>query len=202
MEKLNIAFLASHGGSNMQSIIDAVKRGQLAANLVAVICNNSGSKALARAKSENIPSYHISNLTHSDPNEMDTAIVDILIKSRTDLVILAGYMKKIGDKTLHAFKNRILNIHPALLPKFGGKGMFGKRVHEAVLKSGDPVTGVTIHLIDEKYDNGPILAQEKVTVLENDTVDSLAERVLKKEHTLYVETIARIISGEILLPKT
>ncbi|NQU65610.1 MAG: phosphoribosylglycinamide formyltransferase [SAR324 cluster bacterium] len=197
---MNIAFLASHGGSNMQSIINAVKRGQLDANLVAVICNNSGSQALARAKAEEIPAYHISGMSHSGSSAADAAILDILTKSRADLIVLAGYMKKIGDNTLNAFKGRILNIHPALLPKFGGKGMFGKRVHEAVLKSGDKVTGVTIHLVDEKYDNGPILAQAEVAVLENDTVDSLAERVLKKEHTLYAETIAKIVSGEILLP--
>jgi len=197
---MNIAFLASHGGSNMQAIIDAVKQGRLKANLVAVICNNSGSMALQRAESENIPNYHISSLTHTDPDQADAAIVEILKKCKTDLVVLAGYMKKIGDQTLKAYQGRILNIHPALLPKFGGKGMVGKRVHEAVLKSGDSVTGVTIHLIDEKYDNGPILAQEEVAVLENDTADSLAERVLEKEHTLYAETIAKIITKEIRLP--
>ncbi len=200
MEKMNIAFLASHGGSNMQAIIDTVKQGRLNANLVAVICNNSGSKAIKRAELENIPSYHVSDLTHRSPDEADAAIVEILKKSGTDLVVLAGYMKKIGDQTLKAYQGRILNIHPALLPKFGGKGMYGKRVHEAVLKSKDPVTGVTIHLIDEKYDNGPILAQEEVAVLENDTADSLAARVLEKEHTLYAETIAKIISKKIQLP--
>ena len=197
---MNIAFLASHGGSNMQAIIDAVKQRRLKANLVAVISNNSGSMALQRAEAENIPNYHISSLTHEDSNKADAAIVEILNKSETDLVVLAGYMKKIGDQTLKAYQGRILNIHPALLPKFGGRGMFGKRVHEAVLKSGDSVTGVTIHLIDEKYDNGPILAQEEVAVLENDTADSLAERVLVKEHTLYAETIAKIISKEIRRP--
>ncbi|MBU2645972.1 phosphoribosylglycinamide formyltransferase [bacterium] len=199
---MNIAFLASHGGSNMQAIIDAVKLGRINANLVAVISNNSGSMALKRAKKENIPYYHVSNLTHGTPEEMDAGIVSILKTSGADLVVLAGYMKKIGDRTLEAFKGRILNIHPALLPKFGGQGLYGKRVHEAVLKSGDPVTGVTIHLVDEKYDTGPILAQEQVAVLKDDTIDSLAERVLKKEHTLYAETIAKIISREILLPDT
>jgi phosphoribosylglycinamide formyltransferase-1 len=197
---MNIAFLASHGGSNMQAIIDAVNQGQINANLVAVICNNSGSKAMRRAESENIPSYHISDLTHGSPDAADSAIVKILRKNGTDLVVLAGYMKKIGDQTLKAYQGRILNIHPALLPKYGGKGMYGKRVHEAVLESGDSVSGVTIHLIDEKYDNGPILAQEEVAVLENDTTDSLAARVLEKEHTLYAETIAKIISKEIELP--
>ncbi len=200
MKTLNIAFLASHGGSNMQAIIDSVRESRLNANLVAVISNNSNSTALHRAEKENIPHYHISSQTHGGSDEMDAAIAETLKSCDTDLIILAGYMKKIGTRTLNAFKGRILNIHPALLPKFGGKGMYGKQVHQAVLESGETVSGVTIHLIDEKYDNGPILAQETVPVLKDDTVNTLAERVLKKEHSLYSKTIAQIISGEIPLP--
>lgn len=196
---MNLAFLASHGGSNMQAIVDSVKAGRLNANLVAVISNNSNSKALQRAKKEGIPGFHVSSQTHASEREIDLAITDILTQAATDLVILAGYMKKIGDETLKTFKGRVLNIHPALLPRFGGKGMYGKRVHEAVLQSGASVTGVTIHLIDEKYDNGPILAQEEVPVFDSDTPETLADRVLKTEHTLYSETLARIISGEIVL---
>lgn len=202
MTRFKLAFLASHGGSNMQSIIDAVKLGHIDADLVAVISNNSNSTALQRAKREGIPDYHISSQTHPDPDQMDAAIADTLRQSGANLVVLAGYMKKIGQRTLEAFKGRILNIHPALLPDFGGQGMYGKRVHEAVLASGTPITGVTIHVIDEQYDNGPVLARAEVAVLEHDTVDSLAERVLKKEHVLYPETIARIVSGEIQLPQS
>lgn len=200
MKKTKLAFLASHGGSNMQAIIDSIKSGRVDADPVVVISNNSDSRALQRAKQEGITGIHISNQTHPDPDEMDDAITGTLLDAETDLVILAGYMKKIGQKTLDAFKGRILNIHPALLPDFGGKGMYGKRVHEAVLAAGASVTGVTIHVIDDQYDHGPILAQEEVPVLNNDTADTLAERVLKKEHTLYSETIAKIISGEIRLP--
>ena len=184
----------------MQAIVDAVNQGQINAELVAIISNNSGSTAIQRARKERIPAFHVSSQTHPDPDKLDAAVAEILTNAGTELVILAGYMKKIGDQTLKAFKNRILNIHPALLPKFGGKGMYGKRVHEAVLESGSPVTGVTIHLIDEQYDNGPILAQEEVVVLKSDTADTLAERVLKLEHTLYPQTIAGIVSGEIALP--
>jgi len=183
----------------MQAIIDSVREGRLNANLVAVISNNSSSTALQRAEKEHIPCYHISSKTHGGSDEMDITIAETLKNCDTDLVVLAGYMKKIGDQTLKAFKGRILNIHPALLPKFGGKGMYGKQVHQAVLESGEAVSGVTIHLIDEKYDNGPILAQETVPVLKHDTADTLAERVLKKEHSLYSKTIAKIISGEIPL---
>jgi phosphoribosylglycinamide formyltransferase-1 len=108
-------------------------------------------------------------------------------------------MKQIGPQTLAAYRGRILNIHPALLPKFGGRGMYGKRVHQAVLNAGERVTGVTIHVVDDLYDHGRILAQSEVPVREGDTADSLAERVLQEEHRLYPETLRRIAAGEIVL---
>jgi phosphoribosylglycinamide formyltransferase-1 len=155
--------------------------------------------ALQRARNEGIPWYHISGVTHPGSAE-DEEILRVLQRHGVDTVILAGYMKRLGAVTLNAYRGRILNIHPALLPKFGGKGMFGKRVHEAVLAAGEKVTGVTIHLIDEHYDTGPIINQCQVPVLENDTVDSLSERVLKHEHRLYVETLQKISDGRIRLP--
>lgn len=197
---MNLAFLASHGGSNMQAIIDAIKKGQLNANPVLCISNNSNSKALERARSEGVACKHLSSSTHPDPNDLDLAILDALNEHQTDLVILAGYMKKIGERTLAAFRGKILNIHPALLPKFGGKGMYGKRVHEAVIAAGEKESGPTVHLVDEKYDNGPILARAKVPVHPNDTPDDLAARVLKEEHRIYWQTISKIISGEVNLP--
>jgi phosphoribosylglycinamide formyltransferase 1 len=200
MKKPKLAFLASHGGSNMQAIIDAIKKGDLTADPVAVISNNSESQALKRAREEGIDCFHLSGETHPDPHELDQAIVKVLKARQTDLVILAGFMKKIGPAVLTAYQGRILNIHPALLPCFGGRGMYGKRVHEAVLTAGVSYTGVTVHLVDEHYDHGPILAQTKVPVERNDTVDTLAKRVLQCEHRLYTETIARIITGEIALP--
>jgi phosphoribosylglycinamide formyltransferase 1 len=196
---MNLAFLASHGGSNMQAIIDSIKKGLLKANPVLVISNNSNSKALERARNEGIDWCHLSNSTHADTLELDLAIVELLNRHETDLVVLAGYMKKIGDKTLKAFQGRILNIHPALLPKFGGKGMYGMKVHEAVIASGETESGPTVHLIDDQYDNGPILAQYKIPVLKQDTAESLAEKVLKEEHQIYWQTIAKIVSGEIKL---
>jgi phosphoribosylglycinamide formyltransferase 1 len=196
---MNLAFLASHGGSNMQAIIDSIKKGLLKANPVLVISNNSNSKALERARNEGIDWCHLSNSTHADSLELDLAIVELLNRHETDLVVLAGYMKKIGDKTLKAFQGRILNIHPALLPKFGGKGMYGMKVHEAVIASGETESGPTVHLIDDQYDNGPILAQYKIPVLKQDTAESLAEKVLKEEHQIYWQTIAKIVSGEIKL---
>lgn len=197
--ELRLGFLASHNGSNMQAIIDACKKGILKAKPVVVISNNSNSGAIERAKKEGLPYYHLSSFTHPDPVHLDKAILDVLKKHNVNLVILAGYMKKLGPLVLNEYKNRVLNIHPALLPKYGGEGMYGKRVHEAVLKAKEKVTGVTIHIVTEEYDKGPILNQVMVEVLENDTVETLAERVLKVEHETYVKTIKMIEDGVIKL---
>ena len=197
MRILRLGFLASHGGSNMQAIIDACKDGRLDAEPAVVISNNSESTALERARREGIPNYHLSSATHRDPAELDAAILRTLEEHGVDLVILAGYMKLLGPRTLVRYRGRILNIHPALLPKFGGKGLYGKKVHEAVLAAGERVTGVTIHLVDERYDAGPIVAQSEVPVLDGDTVDSLAARVLQREHQLFAETLQKIAVGEI-----
>jgi phosphoribosylglycinamide formyltransferase-1 len=198
MPTLHLGFLASHGGSNMQAIIDACQQGQLDAALCVVVSNNSESMALQRARKAGIPAYHISAVTHPGAGE-DGEILRVLQRHGVDTVILAGYMKQIGPQTLAAYRGRILNIHPALLPKFGGRGLYGKRVHEAVLSAGERVTGVTIHVVDDLYDHGRILAQREVPVREGDTADSLAERVLQEEHRLYSETLRRIAAGEIVL---
>lgn len=199
MEKLKIGFLASHNGSNMQAIIDCIKNGKLGAVAVVVISNNSNAFALERAKSEGIPAYHISIKQFQNEDELDQAILDTLIKHNANIVCLAGYMKKIGLRVLNHFKNRVLNIHPALLPKYGGKGMYGKFVHEAVLKSGEKESGCTVHLVDEIYDHGKILGQKVVPVFPDDTIDTLAQRVLEQEHKLYPEILQKIASGIIRL---
>lgn len=196
---MNIGFLASHGGTNLQAILDACKQGVLAANPALIISNNRQSGALARARQEGLPHALINSVTHPDAAVRDRAICTTLVAHQVELIVLAGYMKKIGPQTLQRFRGRILNIHPALLPKYGGQGMYGRNVHEAVLAAGERETGVTIHLIDEAYDTGPILAQATVPVELGDTADSLAARVLAREHTFFVETIARILSGELQL---
>jgi len=197
---MNIGFLASHGGSNMQAIIDACKSGKLQATPAVVISNNSDSGAIARAKTEGIPYYYLSGKTHPDPEELDRAILDTFVRHSVDIIALAGYMKKLGPKTLSHFRGRILNIHPALLPKYGGKGMYGIRVHEAVIAAGEKESGVSIHFVDENYDTGPIIAQTRVPVLPDDTPETLAARVLVQEHILYPATLQRIVTGEIPLP--
>ena len=199
---MNIGFLASGGGSNMQAIVDACKSGVLDARPSTVVSNNSTSGAMARAKREDIPCYHLSGKTHPLPGMLDEAILNALLRHSVDMVILAGYMKKLGPGTLRHFNGRILNIHPALLPKFGGEGMYGSRVHEAVLAAGEKETGVSIHLVDGEYDTGPVIAQAKVPVQEDDTVEILAQRVLEREHVLFVETLQRIVSGQLVLPGT
>ena len=198
---MNLGFLASGRGSNMQAVIDACKSGRLNARPRIVISNNSASGALQRAQREGIAHAHLSSVTHPEPCELDREICDTLRQHDVDLVVLAGYMKRVGPQTLAEYAGRIVNIHPALLPRFGGGGMYGGRVHQAVLAAGVEVTGVTVHVVDAQYDHGPILAQRQVPVRADDTVDSLARRVLEQEHDLLVETLARIASGEIVLPE-
>ena len=181
----------------MQAIIDACASGRLGATVCVAISNNSGSMALQRARRAGIPRYHLSGKTHPDPEALDRAILAALEEHGVNLVILAGYMKLLGPKTVSRFRGRSLNIHPALLPKFGGNGLFGMAVHSAVLAAGEKVTGVTVHLADERFDHGPIVAQTQVPVLDGDTADSLSRRVLKHEHEFYVETLGRIERGEI-----
>lgn len=195
----NLAFFASHRGSNMQAVLDACKDDRLNARPCLVISNNSKSEALQRAKQDGIPGYHLSSRTHPIPEKLDAEISHRLQKHQTDLVILAGYMRKLGTQTLTAFRGRVINIHPALLPKYGGQGMYGIHVHKAVLATGEVETGVTIHQVDEEYDHGAIIAQCRLPVLADDTPEGLAQRVLAHEHQFLVETLQRIVSGDIVI---
>ena len=200
MSKLRLGFLASHGGSNVQAIVDACRAGELHAEPRVAISNNSGSEVLRRAAREGVPGFHLSSKTHPRPGDLDEAIEGVLADHGVDLVVLAGYMRMLGPRVLGRYRGRVLNVHPALLPAYGGRGMYGERVHAAVLAAGERVTGVTVHLVDEEYDQGPIVAQAEVPVLEGDTVESLRLRVLRREHELYPETLQKIATGEIELP--
>lgn len=197
MGKLNLVVLASGGGTNLQSIIDNIEAGKLNAQIKAVISNNSKAGALERARSHNIPAIHLSHKQFATPEEFDDKLLSILKENETDLVILAGYMKMLSPTVVRAYKNRILNIHPALLPSFGGTGMYGTHVHEAVINAGVKVTGVTVHIVDEIYDHGAIVIQKTVPVLDDDTPESLAERVLKVEHQTYPEAIQLFAEGKV-----
>jgi phosphoribosylglycinamide formyltransferase-1 len=199
MPKLIIGFLASHGGSNMQAIVDEIKSGRLYAEAGCVISNNSKSGASERADKEGIPFYHISGNTHPEPHEHDKALIEVMLKHNVNIVVLAGYMRKLGAAVINKWHGRVLNIHPALLPKFGGEGMWGMHVHEAVKAAGEKITGPTVHLVDEEYDRGKILAQAKVFIDEEDTPETIAAKVLEKEHQLYPEVLRKISVGIIRL---
>ena len=179
----------------MQAIINACTAGTLAAAPRVVISNNSQSGALARARQANMAAYHLSERTHGEA--LGGAILAALQRHGVEVICLAGYMKKLGAEVLAAYEGRILNIHPSLLPKFGGQGMYGMRVHEAVLAAGERESGATVHLVNEEYDQGRVLAQEKVAVKAGDTPEALQERVLAVEHRLYAATLARIAAGDL-----
>ncbi len=197
---LRLGVLASHGGTNLQALIDACEQRRLDASVVVVVSNNGGSMALQRARNAGIPAYHLSGKTHPQPVALDAAIRDCLMRHDVDLVLLAGYMRLLGHATLAQYEGRVLNSHPALLPKFGGKGMYGSRVHQAVLDAGEQVTGITIHQVDEQYDHGAPVAQCEVPILPGDTLETLEERVKERERRFWVETLQRIVSGEIFCP--
>ena len=198
MKKLGI--LVSGRGSNMTAIINACAQGKLSASVEVVISNNKDSLALVLAQEKNIKTVHLGSSTHPDCDSLDIAMKDTLYECNVDYVILAGFMKKIGPKTLLAYKGKIINIHPSLLPKYGGQGMFGMNVHRAVIEAGEKESGATIHLVDGEYDEGAILAQQTVAVAPEESPESLAAKVLKIEHVLFAETIQKIIDGSIILP--
>ena len=198
-QRLRLGILASHAGTTMQAIIDACLQGRLHADVRVVIGNNSRSRALARARAHGIPTAHLSSVTHPNAADLDRAIMETLDGHRVDAVALAGYMKRLGPAVLSRYKGRLLNTHPALLPKFGGQGMYGDRVHEAVLVTGEKVTGASVHLVEGDYDTGPVLSQIKVPVLGGDTLETLRERVQAAEREHYVEVLERIAMGDISL---
>lgn len=197
---MRLGFLASKNGSNMQAIIDACADGRIPASPSLLICNNPTAFAAARARTAGLTVEILNGKTHPNPSDLDLAIEEALLAHQIDLVILAGYMKRIGKHVLSSFSNRILNIHPSLLPKFGGRGMYGIRVHQAVIQSGESETGATVHLVNERYDEGPILQQRSINVDSEDTPEALQQRTLVLEHSLYPDTIAKIAKGEIDLP--
>jgi len=190
---MNIAVFASHGGSDLQAIIDACKSGRLDARVSVVISNNSKSMALKRAENNGIPAYHYSQKVIEDPQMLEDAMLKTLAEHDAQIIFLAGYLKKLSSGILKTFENRIFNIHPSLLPKYGGKGMYGINVHEAVIKAGDAETGITIHRVDDCYDTGEIIAQRRVPVLEGDTAEVLAARVLEQEHVFIVDVLSEIV---------
>jgi phosphoribosylglycinamide formyltransferase 1 len=196
---LSIGVLASHEGTTLQAILDACAENRIAARVVAVISNNGGSGALRRARAAGADALHLSGKTHPGPGELDRAMTEALTTRGVEVVMLAGYMKKLEAGLLARYRGRILNTHPALLPKFGGHGMYGMHVHEAVLRAGERESGPSVHLVDGEYDTGPVLAQATVPVESSDTPDTLAARVQERERRLVIEVLGNIALGAIPL---
>lgn len=195
---LNIAVFGSGRGSNFQAILEAIRSGRIPnAAIRVVISNNSNAGILAHARAAGIAAEHISEKKFSGEAEFVRHLLATLRGYDVNFIVLAGYMKRVPQQVIHHFRNRIINIHPALLPKFGGQGMYGMRVHEAVLAAGERVTGATVHFVDEEYDHGAIILQRSVPVEPNDTPESLAARVLNAEHELYPEAIRLFAEGRI-----
>jgi phosphoribosylglycinamide formyltransferase-1 len=189
---MRIAVLASHEGSVLQAVLDACTNERIRARVCLVISNNSNAGALRRAQDAHIATAHLSATTHPDAAALDNAITTQLVRANVDLVLLAGYMKRLGPLTLARFKGRIINTHPALLPKFGGAGFFGRRVHEAVLAAGESVSGATVHWVEGDYDTGPIIAQAAVAVAAGESPASLEAKVKIAERDLLIDTLARL----------
>ena len=177
----NIAVLVSGGGTNLQSIIDAVEAGRINGQIKLVISKKEGAYGLERAKNHNIRAVF---------EKDEQAIIDIMKESQIDLVVLAGFLKILSPNFTKAFENRIINIHPSLIPSFCGKGYYGLRVHEAAVEYGVKVSGATVHFVDENADTGPIIRQETVEVLPEDSPQDLQQRVLKIEHKILSQVVA------------
>jgi phosphoribosylglycinamide formyltransferase-1 len=193
---MKIAFLASHNGSAAKVIAEACINGQMQALPALLISNNPDSKALEWAKELKLKTAVINAKNAQSP---DKTIADFLADNNIDLVVCSGYMKLIGPETIKSVHGAILNTHPALLPKHGGKGMYGRHVHQAVFDQKDAETGITIHLVDGEYDRGRILAQKRLPVGNGESVEDIESKVKTAEPDFYIETIQKILSGDISL---
>jgi phosphoribosylglycinamide formyltransferase-1 len=195
---LRLGFLASGNGSSARAIVAAIQAGQLAAEARLVVSNNRTAAALAFASEAGVPGLCIA--TQADPDAADARLADAMSAHDVQLIVLSGYLRQLGPRTLARYAGRILNIHPGPLPAFGGHGMYGRRVHEAVIAAGVAESGAVIHLVDEEYDRGRVIARRAVAVEPGDTPESLEARVTALEPGFYVETLQGIAAGTIPMP--
>ncbi|MFV2144312.1 phosphoribosylglycinamide formyltransferase [Isoptericola sp. G70] len=184
------AVLGSGGGTTASRLLDAVDDGTIHADVAIVVGNNSRSGILTRARDRGVRTLHLSGRTHPGPDVLDAAMLDALDAAGADLVVLAGYMKRLGPRVLERFEGAVVNTHPALLPAYGGHGMYGDRVHAAVLADGATRTGATVHQVTAEYDEGPIVAQREVEVRPDDDIEQLRARVQAAEKSLLVDVVA------------
>lgn len=186
-----LVIMASGSGSNFQAIINSIENNEIDAEIAGLIVNKEKAGAIKRAELHSIP-YRI--IHTSDYQAFSKMLGNQLKEWNPDLIVLAGFLKKIPDHIVREYAGQIINIHPSLLPKYGGKGFYGEHVHQAVLKAGDSHSGCTVHFVNEHYDEGDIIAQKKVEVLPNDTPETLAKRVLKEEHLLLPAVIRQLLN--------
>lgn len=196
--KLKLGFLASKNGSSLRAVVGAIADGGLAAEALLVVSNNRAAGALEFAQAHGIPTEVIA--TQADPEAADARLAQAMSEAGVELIVLSGYLRRLGPVTLGRYRNRIVNIHPGPIPAFGGEGMYGRRVHEAVIAAGVPESGITIHLVDEEYDHGPVLGRWPVPLEPGETADSLEAKVTALEPKLFVEILKRIAAGELVLP--
>ncbi len=194
---LKLGFLASGNGSSARAIVGAIQAGQLEAEARLIVSNNRSAPALSFAAEEGVPGLCIP--TQADPEAADARLAEAMVAHGVEVIVLSGYLRQLGQATLARFKGRVLNIHPGPLPQFGGHGMYGRRVHEAVIAAGVAESGICIHLVDEEYDRGPVIAERSVPVEAGDTAESLEARVTALEPAFFVDTLRRIAAGEIVL---
>lgn len=190
---MNIAVFASGGGTDFQSVIDGVQSGLIRADIKLLVASKPGIGAIERAQKNGIRHVVFCKKDYNSGEEMFDKIIEVLRQSEIDLVVLAGYLTILSPNIVAAYEGRIINIHPALLPKFGGVGMYGMHVHEAVIASGEKESGCTVHYVDGGADTGKIIAQARVAVDEDDTPQSLQKKVLAKEHELLPKVVAQLI---------
>lgn len=196
---LKIAVFASGRGSNFQALAEAISKKNIDARIVVVMSNNSNAGALALAQSLHIPALHLSQLQFPSQDAFTESVLSTLESHGVDLIVLAGYMKKIDPVIIRRYRNRIINVHPALLPSFGGQGMYGHFVHEAVIAQKAARSGATVHIVDEEFDHGPIILQESIPVDSNDTPDTLAEKVLRIEHKILPKAVEMFANNTIAI---
>jgi phosphoribosylglycinamide formyltransferase-1 len=192
-----IAVFVSGGGSNLQSLIDGVNSGEIKAEMAAVIASSSKIFAVERAKIHNIPCFVMRKRDFSSLDAMYDEIIAILKERNVDLVVLAGYLTILTPNIIEAFRGRIINIHPSLIPKYCGMGFYGLKVHEAVVAAGEKESGATVHFVDEGADTGKIIRQERVPVYPSDTAETLAARVLEVEHRILRETVKQLVEADL-----
>ncbi|QUH24844.1 phosphoribosylglycinamide formyltransferase [Serpentinicella alkaliphila] len=204
MSRVKIAVLISGSGSNLQALMDSIKLGEIDGDIKLVISNKKGVYGLERAETNNIKTYVIDRETYAEQKQRDNLLLDLLESNKIDLVVLAGYLAMVPENVINRYRNKIINIHPSLIPSFSGKGFYGGNVHRAAVERGVKITGATVHFVNEETDGGPIILQEIVKVDVKDTAEDVQKKVLEVEHKilpyavkLFIERRLRVVDNKV-----